>query len=132
LDGKRLVVIGVEGLMLSLIALGTFVYSLYGWQQTVEEARTVAFTVMVVAQLVHAFNCRSERLSLFQVGLSTNRALLWAVLLSLAMQLAVLSLPSARPIFKVAALPIENWELMAAMVVLPLILVEAAKWIKRH
>ena len=91
-----------------------------------------AIEVIVVAQLVHAFNCRSERLSLFQVGLLTNRALLWAVLLSLVMQLAVLSLPAAQPIFKVAPLPIENWELMAAMVVLPLIIVEAAKWIKRR
>jgi Ca2+-transporting ATPase len=132
LDGKRLVAVGVEGLMLSVIALGAFVYSLYGWHQTVEEARTVAFTVIVVAQLVHAFNCRSERLSLFQVGLLTNRALLWAVLLSLVMQLAVLTLPSAQPIFKVAPLPIENWELMVAMVLLPLIIVEAAKWIKRR
>jgi Ca2+-transporting ATPase len=132
LDGKRLVAVGVEGLMLSVIALGAFVYSLYGWHQTVEEARTVAFTVIVVAQLVHAFNCRSERLSIFQVGFLTNRALLWAVLLSLVMQVAVLSLPAAWPIFKVAPLPIENWELMAAMVLLPLIIVEAAKWIKRR
>jgi Ca2+-transporting ATPase len=108
------------------------VYSLYGWQQSVEEARTVAFTVLVVVQLVHAFNCRSERLSIFQVGLLTNRALLWAVLLSLAMQLAVLSLPAARPIFKVAPLPIEDWERIAAVVLLPLIFVEAAKWIKRR
>jgi Ca2+-transporting ATPase len=132
LDGKRLVAVGVEGSMLSVIALGAFVYSLYGWHQTVEEARTVAFTVIVVAQLMHAFNCRSERLSIFQVGFLTNRALLWAVLLSLVMQVAVLSLPAAWPIFKVAPLPIENWELMAAMVLLPLIIVEAAKWIKRR
>ena len=131
LDGKRLVAVGVEGLMLSVIALGAFVYSLYGWHQTVEQARTVSFTVMVVAQLVHAFNCRSERLSLFQVGLGTNRTLLWAFLLSLVMQLAVLTVPAALPIFKVAPLPIENWGLMAAMVLLPLIIVEAAKWIKR-
>jgi Ca2+-transporting ATPase len=131
LDGKRLVAVGVEGFMLSVIALGAFVYSLYGWQQTVEEARTVAFTVLVVAQLVHAFNCRSERLSLFQVGLLTNRALLWALLLSLVMQLAVLTLPAAWPIFKVVPLPLENWELMAAMVLLPLIFMEAAKWVKR-
>lgn len=131
LDGKRLVAIGAEGLMLSVIALGAFVYSLYGWHQTVEQARTVAFTVMVVAQLVHAFNCRSERLSLFQVGLGTNRTLLWAFLLSLVMQLAVLTVPAAWPIFKVAPLPIENWGLMAAMVLLPLIIVEAVKWIKR-
>ena len=131
LDGKRLVAIGAEGLMLSVIALGAFVYSLYGWHQTVEQARTVAFAVMVVAQLVHAFNCRSERLSLFQVGLGTNRTLLWAFLLSLVMQLAVLTVPAAWPIFKVAPLPIENWGLMAAMVLLPLIIVEAVKWIKR-
>lgn len=117
--------------MLSVIGLGAFVYSLYGWRQTVEEARTVAFTVMVVAQLVHAFNCRSEQMSLVHVGLFTNRTLVWAFLLSLAMQLAVLTIPAVSPIFKVVPLPVENWELMTAMVLLPLILVEAAKWIKR-
>jgi Ca2+-transporting ATPase len=132
LDGKRLVAIGLEGLMLSVIALGAFVYSLYGWRQTVEQARTVAFTVMVVAQLVHAFNCRSERLSLFHVGLFTNRALIWAFLLSLVMQVAVLTVPAASAIFKVAPLPLENWELMAAMVLLPLILVEAMKSLRRR
>jgi Ca2+-transporting ATPase len=132
LDSKRLVVIGAEGLMLSVIALGAFVYSLYGWHQTVEEARTVTFTVMVVVQLVHAFNCRSERLSLFRIGLFTNRALIWAFLFSLVMQLAVLTLPAAWPIFKVAPLPIENWELMTAMMLLPLILVEAMKFLRRR
>jgi P-type Ca2+ transporter type 2C len=131
LDGKRFLAVGLEGLMLSVIALGAFVYSLYGWHQTVEQARTVAFTVMVVAQLVHAFNCRSERLSLLQVGLGTNRPLLWAFLLSLVMQLAVLTIPAASPIFKVAPLPIQDWGLMAATVLLPLIVVEAAKWIRR-
>jgi Ca2+-transporting ATPase len=131
LDAKRLAAIGAEGLMLSVIALGAFVHSLYGWHQTVEQARTVAFNVMVVVQLVHAFNCRSERLSLVQVGLGTNRALLWAVLLSLVIQLAVLTLPAASPIFKVAPLPIRDWGLMVAMGLLPLVFVEAAKWMKR-
>jgi Ca2+-transporting ATPase len=86
---------------------------------------------MVVVQLVHAFNCRSERLSLFRIGIFTNRALIWAFLFSLVMQLAVLTLPAAWPIFKVAPLPIENWELMAAMMLLPLILVEAMKFLRR-
>jgi Ca2+-transporting ATPase len=97
----------------------------------VEQARTVAFTVMMVAQLMHAFNCRSERLSLFQVGLGTNRSLLWAVLLSLAMQFAVLTIPAVSSIFKVAPLPAATWGLMAAMALLPLIIVEAAKWLRR-
>ena len=64
---------------------------------------------MVVAQLVHAFNCRSERLSLFQLGCRTNRPLVWAFSLSLVIQVAVLTVPAAAPIFKVASLPIEDW-----------------------
>ena len=61
LDGGRFAAIGGEGLMLAAIALGAFVFSLYGLGREVEQARTVAFSVMVTAQLAHAFNCRSER-----------------------------------------------------------------------
>ena len=92
----------------------------------------MAFTVMVVAQLVHAFNCRSERLSVFQLGLFGNRALIFAFLISLVMQLAVLTIPAAWPIFKVVALPVESWALMVVIAILPLFILEAAKWIKRY
>jgi Ca2+-transporting ATPase len=111
--------------------LGAFAYSLYGLHQEVEQARTVAFTVMVVAQLVHAFNCRSERLSLFQLGLGTNRALVWAFLLSLVAQVAVLTVPAIATIFKVAPLPIEDWVLMGAMGLLPFLIMEAIKVLRR-
>lgn len=131
LDGGRLAAIGAEGLMLSAIALGAFAYSLYGLHQDVEQARTVAFTVLVIVQLVHAFNCRSERWSLFQVGVATNRPLLLAVLLSLAIQAAVLTVPVAAPIFKVASLPIEDWVLMGAMGILPFVVMEAVKGWRR-
>ena len=132
LDGKRLLAIGAEGLMLSAIALGGFSYSLYGLHQTVEQARTVAFTVMVVAQLVHAFNCRSERLSLFQLGVGTNRALLWAFLLSGLVQVSVLTVPAVGPLFKIVPLPIEGWDLMGGMVILPLVIMEAVKGLRRR
>lgn len=132
LDRRRLLAIGGEGLMLAVIALGAFGYSLYGLHQDVEQARTVAFTVMVVAQLVHALNCRNERLSLFQLGIGTNRALLWAFLLSFAVQVAVLTVPAASPVFKVAPLPIEDWLLMEAAAVLPFALMETVKVFRRN
>ncbi len=131
LDGGRLLAIGGEGLMLGLIALGAFSYSLYGLHQELDQARTVAFTVMVVAQLVHVFNCRSERLSLFQLGVGTNRALVWAFLLSLVVQVAVLTVPAAATVFKIASLPIEDWLLMGAMGVLPFLIMEAIKLLRR-
>jgi P-type Ca2+ transporter type 2C len=132
LDRGRLLSIGGEGLMLALIALGAFGTSLFLWHQTIEQARTVAFTVMVVAQLVHAFNSRSERLSLFQLGLTTNRSLVWAFLVSLGVQLAVLTVPAAAPIFKVAQLPLDDWELIAAMGALPLVIMETVKVLRRR
>jgi len=132
LDGGRLLAIGGEGLMLGLIALGAFSYSLYGLHQELDQARTVAFTVMVVAQLVHVFNCRSERLSLFQLGVGTNRALVWAFLLSLVVQVAVLTIPVVAPIFKVASLPIEDWVLMGAMGLLPFVMMESIKLVRRR
>lgn len=128
---RRLLAIGWQGLLLALIAFGAFGYSLYGWHQNVEEARTVAFTVMVTAQLVHAFNCRHDRLSVFQVGLATNRPLLVAFLLSLGTQVAILTVPAAGPIFKVAPLPLEDWLLMGLMGLTPLVVVEAVKAFKR-
>jgi Ca2+-transporting ATPase len=127
LDSGRLLAVGGEGLMLGFIALGAFSYSLYGLGQELEQARTVAFTVMVVAQLVHAFNCRSERWSLFQLGIGTNRALVWAFLGSLAVQTAVLTLPAAAPVFKVAPVPMEDWALMGALGALPLFVMELIK-----
>jgi len=132
LDGGRLLAIGGEGLMLGLIALGAFSYSLYGLHQELDQARTVAFSVLVAAQLVHVFNCRNERLSLFQLGVWTNRPLVWAFLLSLVVQVAVLTIPAAAPIFKVAPLPIEDWVLMGAMGLLPFVVMESIKLLRRR
>ena len=131
LDGSTLLAIGAQGLMLGAISLGAFAYSLYGLHQEVEQARTVAFTVMVVAQLVHAFNCRSERWSLFQVGLWTNRPLLLAFSLSLGIQIVVLTVPAVATIFKVVPLPIEDWALMGAMGIVPFLMMELIKALRR-
>ena len=132
LDGGRLWTIAGEGLMLAVITLGALSCSLFIWQQPIDQARTVTFTVMVAAQLVHAFNCRSDRWSLLQVGPTTNHALIWAVAASFALQVGILTIPVIRPIFKIAPLPIEDWELMAAMALLPLTVVEVMKWVKRR
>ena len=132
LDGGTLLAIGAQGVMLGAIALGAFAYSLYGLHQEVEQARTVVFSVMVVAQLVHAFNCRSERLSLFQVGLWTNRPLLLAFSLSLGIQFAVLTVPAAARVFKIAPLPIEDWVIMGALGFLPFLLMEFMKALRRR
>jgi len=132
LDRGTLLAIGAQGVMLCAIALGAFAYSLYGLNQEVEQARTVAFTVMVITQLVHAFNCRSERLSLFHIGLWTNRPLLLAFSLSLGIQVAILTIPAVAPVFKIAPLPIEDWVMMGAIGFLPFLFIELLKALRRR
>ena len=132
LDRSQLVAVGEQGLLLSLVALAAFSMSLYTWHQEVEQARTVAFSVMVVAQLVHAFNCRSDRLSLFQIGVATNRSLLLAFAVSLGIQAAILSWPVAWPIFKTAPLPVEDWVMIGVMGASPLLAMEVRKAFRRR
>ena len=64
-----------------------------GWQ-------TMAFCVLTFAQMGLALAVRSERRSLWSLGLFTNPALLAAVLLTIALQFAVIYLPAANAIFK--------------------------------
>ena len=132
LDAGKLLAIMAQGVMLAAIALGAFAYSLYGLHQEVDQARTVAFTVMVITQLVHAFNCRSERRSLFDLGPWTNRPLLLAFSLSLGIQIALLTIPAAAPVFKIAPLPIVDWVVMGAVGVLPFLLMELMKVLGRQ
>jgi Ca2+-transporting ATPase len=112
---------------LALIALGAFVSSLHWRQQGLQEARTVAFTVMVIAQLLHAFSCRSDRSSLFSLGLGTNAPLLWAAGGSAVLQAGILVSPWTREVFKVVPLAPQDWLFACGLGVLPLAAMEGWK-----
>jgi P-type Ca2+ transporter type 2C len=66
-------------------------------------------------------------MSLFQVGIWTNRPLLLAFPLSLGIQIAVLTIPAAAPVFKIARLPIEDWVIIGALGFLSFLLMELVK-----
>jgi Ca2+-transporting ATPase len=68
------------------------------------QAQTMVFTVLTFCQMAHVLAIRSERESLMQLGLFSNRPLLGAVLMTLALQLATLYIPVLQPIFKTVPL----------------------------
>ncbi|HJW86820.1 MAG TPA: cation-translocating P-type ATPase, partial [Candidatus Brocadiaceae bacterium] len=97
----------------------------------VARARTVAFCVMVVSQLFHSFNCRSVRLSLFKVGVFTNKKLLLATGISLAMQITIVYIPYLEDVFKVTPLAARDWLTVFGFSALIFVVVEAVKGVKR-
>ena len=81
---------------------------------TLTEARTMAFTTLVIAQLFNCFNARSDRVSAFH-HLFTNR-LLWATIgLSLLLQVAVVTVPFLNDAFDTTALDTRDWVLCVAL-----------------
>ena len=64
----------------------------------------MVFTVLTLSQLGHVLAIRSERESLFTQGVLSNPALIGALLLTFALQMAVLYVPWLNPVFKTAPL----------------------------
>jgi len=91
------------------------------------EARSMAFTVLAISPLFHAFNCRSTHDSIFKVGLFSNRFLWGAVSVSAAVHLITIFVPALHPIFKTHWLDSTQWLLVLGLSFLPIPVVEVAK-----
>ena len=94
-------------------------------------ANTMAFATLVFCELTRAFAVRSERLSVFQIGLFSNKTMNKAFLAGLVLQLAVLLIPFLQPIFHITVLTGAEWAVVAGLSVVPLIVSELAKLIRR-
>jgi len=92
-----------RGCMIGLSTLLCFTL-LYRGSGGLGAARTGALVTLISAQLLHAFECRSERLGLFEPKARANPALAGSVLLSAALSLALVYLPAARAVFSTVQL----------------------------
>ena len=80
----------VVGLLMGLVSLGV---GFFAWLRGDPAWQTMAFTTLTMAQMGNALAVRSERYTLWQIGLLSNRLILGAVLLTLILQMAVVYLP---------------------------------------
>lgn len=94
--------------------------------------QTMVFAVLCLTQLGHVLAIRSEKESLFKIGLFSNKPLLGAVLLSFGLQMATIYIPALNPIFKTEPLTLN--ELMLTLVVSSVVFfaVEGEKFFKRR
>ncbi len=127
--------IGVTGLVISIITLLTMDVFLPGGlipggTDSFEVARTAGFTTLVFAGLFTAFNARSTTSSAFR-GLFTNPWLWGSVLLAIALQVAVVSLPALQVAFGTAPLDGLHWFVCAAMASVVLWFEEVRKLVVR-
>ena len=94
--------------------------------------QTVVFTVLTFAQLVHVLVIRSERDSLFSIGLFSNPPLLLAVAATVALQLAVIYVPALNTVFKTQPLSPVELGVCVGLAALVFVAVEFEKWLHRR
>ena len=115
------------------ILMGGIVLFVQAWAIRTGHAhwQTMVFTVLCLTQLGHVLAIRSEKESLFKIGLFSNKYLFGAVALTFALQMATIYVPALNPIFK--TVPLTLGELLFALVMSSgvFIAVEIEKLIKR-
>ena len=93
-------------------------------------AQTMAFAVLALSELVHVFNLRSNKESIFKVGLLTNKILLGAIAISASLMLIVLNIPALHGIFEISKLTLGEVGIVTLLSFAPLIVVEIFKLLK--
>jgi Ca2+-transporting ATPase len=94
--------------------------------------QSMVFTVLTLSQMGHVLAIRSERNSLFTLGIFSNLPMLGAVLLTFVLQLAVLYVPLLNPIFKTVPLSLGELTFCLALSSVVFIAVEIEKALIRR
>jgi Ca2+-transporting ATPase len=117
------------GLLMGLVCLGI---GLWAWRAGDPAWQTMLFTTLTLSQMGHALAIRSQRDSLFTIGLGSNRALLGSVLLTFWLQMAVVYLPFLQGIFKTKTLSLSQLAICLVLSTVVFWGVELEKWLLRR
>jgi Ca2+-transporting ATPase len=91
------------------------VLGVYNWglaTTTLDRARTLAFAMMALFQMFNVYNVRSERLSLFRIGINSNPYIVAGMIVSILAEVMVIHLPFFQRIFDTVPLSLADWGLV--------------------
>ncbi len=117
------------GLLMALISLGI---GFWGWGNGHPGWQTMVFITLTLSQLGNALALRSDRDSLFSIGLLSNKAMLGTVALTLLLQLLVVYVPFLQEIFETQALPLDTLILSLVLSTGVFWALELKKWLVRR
>ncbi|MBR2522894.1 MAG: cation-translocating P-type ATPase, partial [Clostridiales bacterium] len=140
INGKMKANVCVQALAIFVSVGGAFLLSLTGTlplltaegQEPLAVARTVALATLVCAELFRAYAARSERISVFKIGLFSNKLMNMSVGASLLILLAVIYIPGVNRVFDNVALPPMAWLVILPIALIPFIAGELHKIISNR
>lgn len=127
----------VQAVAITVATLGAFYVSLNylhvgeSGEIQLHAAQTVAFITLILAELLRAFSSRSEKYTVFELGIFSNKTLIHAFIGSFALTLAVVYLPVVSDIFNSVPLRLMDWAVILPLAFLPFVVGEIHKLIER-
>ena len=129
-----------QGAMIGLLTLSAFAIGLATTttpidgltldESKIEVGQTMAFVTLALSELVHVFNVRDNKKSLFKTKVFNNSKLVWAVIASAALMFVILGIPALRTVFSIPILPKENIIELVILILAPIVIVEIFKLFK--
>ena len=129
-----------QGVMIGLLTLAAFMIGLATTtepidgltldESKIEVGQTMAFITLAFSELVHVFNVRDNKKSLFKTKVFNNTKLIWAILGSAALMTIILAIPPLRHAFSIPLLPTTNIIELVCLVLAPIVIVEIFKLLK--
>ncbi len=117
------------GLLMGLVSL----FAGFGyWQKGGESWHTIVFTTITLSQMGNALATRSDRNSLFTIGLWSNKPMVFSVLLTFALQLALIYVPFLQNIFNTVPLNAGELAISLGLSSIVFFCVELFKWFLRR
>ena len=114
----------------ALIAVATMIAYHIGFRVDAATASTMAFATLTLARLFHGFNSRGEK-PFWKYGVKENPVLIGAFFLGVLLLSGVLFIPALSGMFSVAVLPAEQVGTVAGLALLPTVLIQIYKAIKK-
>ena len=107
-----------RGFLIGTVTLLAFIIAYNQHPNELKYAQTVAFATLVLAQLIHVFDCRSEH-SVFHRNPFGNMYLVGAVIISILLMLVVIYYPPLQPIFSTLPIQARDWLLIVGLSSIP-------------
>jgi len=98
----------------------------------VQSAETMAFVTLSLCELFRAYTVRSERASIFKIGIFSNKWMQYAVGLSITLLLLVCALPFLQSIFNTHFLTVREWSVALGLAIMPAVAEEITKFFLRR
>ncbi|MDO4793904.1 MAG: cation-translocating P-type ATPase [Filifactor alocis] len=122
----------IQSTALCIAILGAYYYGLKHFGENLAGARTIAFVTLIMAELLRSYSARSQRHTIFEIGIFSNKALVMGTAFSFIMMMVVVYVPFLQALFKTVPLGMKEWSFVLPFALIPFVVGEGYKIFARR